>query len=115
MALTLVRKCAIEEDEELEHDELWGMPKEKQFFDILKKYGITEYWCSKEFDPSEDFPVGAVFLPTDDAAPALEIYDLYTRIDVCPDEYCPVTVTNGSKDSETFNIATNDLERREVN
>ena len=45
MALTLVRKCAIEEDEELEHDELWGMPKEKQLFDILKKYGITEYWC----------------------------------------------------------------------
>ena len=91
----------------------WG--KEKQFFDILKKYGITEYWCSKEFDPSEDITVGSVFLPTDDAAPALEIYDLYTRIDVCPDEYCPVTVTNGSKDSETFNIATNDLERREVN
>ena len=87
----------------------------KEFINILRSYGITEYWCSKGFDPSEDFPVGAVFLPTDDAAPALEIYDLYTRIDVCPDEYCPVTVTKGSKDSETFNIATNDLERREVN
>ena len=89
--------------------------KEKQFFDILKKYGITEYWCSKEFDPSEDFPGGSIHLPTDDPKPALELYDLYTIIDVCPDEYCLVMVTKGSKDSETFNIATNDLERREVN
>ena len=60
MALTLVRKCAFEEDEELEHDELWGMPKEKQFFDILKKYGITDYLCSEEFDPSEEFSGGSV-------------------------------------------------------
>ena len=97
MVLTLVRKCAFEEDEELEHDELWGMPKEKQFFDILKKYGITEYWCSKEFDPSEDFPVGAVFLPTDDAAPELELYDLYTRMEEYTDECCPAVVSMGRK------------------
>ena len=114
MALTLVRKCAFEEDEELEHDELWGMPKEKQFFDILKKYGITEYWCSKEFDPSEDFPVGAVFLPTDDAAPELELYDLYTRMEEYTDECCPAVVSMGAKDSETFNIAAKNMERREV-
>ena len=47
----------------------------------MKNLRITEYWCSKEFDPSEDFPVGAVFLPTDDAAPELELYDLYTRME----------------------------------
>ena len=90
----------------------WG--KEKQFFDILKKYGITEYWCSKEFDPSEDFPVGSVFLLTDDAAPELELYDLYTRMEEYTDECCPAVVSMGAKDSETFNIAAKNMERREV-
>ena len=82
---------------------------------LVRKYGITEYWCSKEFDPSEDFPVGSVFLLTDDAAPELELYDLYTRMEEYTDECCPAVVSMGAKDSETFNIATNDLERREVN
>ena len=54
-------------------------------------------------------------MPTDDAAPELELYDLYTRMEEYTDECCPAVVSMGAKDSETFNIATNDLERREVN
>lgn len=89
--------------------------KEKQFFDILKKYDITEYWCSKEFDPSEDFPVGSVLLPTDEGAPAVEISDLYTKMVEYTQEYCSVGVfIRGTGDSEIFNAATKNMERREV-
>ena len=104
----------FEEDEEFEHDELWRLPKEKQFFDILKKYGITEYWCSKEFDLSEDFPVGSVLLPTDEGAPAVEISDLYTKMVEYTQEYCSVGVFIRAGDSEIFNAATKNMERREV-
>ena len=91
------------------------MSKEKQFFDILKKYDITEYWCSKEFDPSEDFPVGSVLLPTDEGAPAVEISDLYTKMVEYTQEYCSVGVfIRGTGDSEIFNAATKNMERREV-
>ena len=89
--------------------------KEKQFFDILKKYDITEYWCSKEFEPSEDFPVGSVLLPTDEGAPAVEISDLYTKMVEYTQEYCSVGVfIRGAGDSEIFNAATKNMERREV-
>ena len=81
---------------------------------FLKSMELQSIGASKEFDPSEDFPVGAVFLSTDDAAPELELYDLYTRMEEYTDECCPAVVFMGAKDSETFNIAAKNMERREV-
>lgn len=89
------------------------MSKEKQFFDILKKYGITEYWCSKEFDPKEDFPRTELLLPTDNPEPAVNVIDLYTD-EKDPEGFCPLFVIKGSKGSNVFNKYSSELERREV-
>ena len=83
------------------------MSKEKQFFDILKKYGITEYWCSKEFDPSDEYPKNELLLP------ALSIIDLYTD-ENDPEGYCSLFVLKSSKDSNNFSKYSDGLERREV-
>lgn len=89
------------------------MSKEKQFFDILKKYGITEYWCSKEFDPSDEYPKNELLLPTNDPNPALSIIDLYTD-ENDPEGYCSFFVLKSSKDSNNFSKYSDGLERREV-
>ena len=79
------------------------MSREKQFFDILKKYGITEYWCSREFDPSDEYPKDELLLPTNDPDPALSIIDLYTD-EKDPEGYCSLFVLKSSKDSNNLSI-----------
>lgn len=87
------------------------MSKEKQFFDILKKYGITEYWCSKEFDPKDEYPGYKVVIPTNDPKPANDIYDLYTPRE---EDGGQVIVFKEDKNSDFFNVYTKGLERRQV-
>lgn len=89
------------------------MSKEKQFFDILKKYDITEYWCSKEFDPSDEYPTTELLLPTDNPEPAVSIIDLYTD-EKDPEGYCSLFVLKSNKDSMNFSKYCDGLERREV-
>ena len=88
------------------------MSKEKQFFDILKKYGITEYWCSKEFDPQDEYPGYRVVLPTENPKPANDLYDLYMPSD--PDDRRQILVFQEDRGSEFFNVFTKGLEKRQV-
>lgn len=34
--------------------------KEKQFYEILKKYNVKDYWCSSEFNPKDKNPCGTI-------------------------------------------------------
>ena len=53
-------------------------------------------------------------MPTDEGAPAVEISDLYTKMVEYTQEYCSVGVFIRAGDSEIFNAATKNMERREV-
>lgn len=53
----------------------------KEFINILRSYGITEYWCSKGFDPGADEPCGELLLPTGHSGCAARVYDLFNETD----------------------------------
>ena len=89
------------------------MAGEEMAHTLVRKYGITEYWCSKEFDPSDEYPGNELLLPTNDPNPALSIIDLYTD-ENDPEGYCSLFVLKSSKDSNNFSKYSDGLERREV-
>ena len=38
------------------------MSKEERFYEILKKYGVKEFWCSHEMDLSLKYPLGVLYV-----------------------------------------------------
>lgn len=51
--------------------------KRDKFLNILKKYGVKEYWCTPEFNPGEEHPYGMLVFPFKNASMFCEIDDLY--------------------------------------
>ena len=83
--------------------------QEKEFINILRSYGITEYWCSKGFDPGADEPCGELLLPTDHSGCAARVYDLFNETDTMR-----VDVRTAVEGSEAFHKLAGELEHRRL-
>ena len=81
----------------------------KEFINILRSYGITEYWCSKGFDPGADEPCGEVLLPTGHSGSAARVYDLFNETDTML-----VDVRTAVEGSEAFHKLAGQLEHRRL-
>lgn len=88
------------------------MGKGKQFLDILKKYGITEYWCDKDFDINEEHPYSEIVIPTKEWGVIREIRSLYN--DYSDDDLSHLTVWGVSSNDSLFVQYTQDKEKRIV-
>ena len=56
--------------------------KEKQFYEILKKYGVKDYWCTKEFSPSDSQPCGVIVFRSDiNHCIATKLFEMYNDIE----------------------------------
>ena len=56
--------------------------KEKQFYEILKKYGVKDYWCSSGFDPASSQPCGTVVFRSNISRCILpELFEMYNDIE----------------------------------
>ena len=83
--------------------------QEKEFINILRSYGITEYWCSKGFDPGADEPCGELLLPTGHSGCAARVYDLFNETDTMR-----VDVRTAVEGSEAFHKLAGELEHRRL-
>ena len=83
--------------------------QEKEFINILRSYGITEYWCSKGFDPGADEPCGELLLPTGHSGSAARVYDLFNETDTML-----VDVRTAVEGSEAFHKLAGKLEHRRL-
>ena len=83
--------------------------QEKEFINILRSYGITEYWCSKGFDPGADKPCGELLLPTGHSGCAARVYDLFNETDTML-----VDVRTAVEGSEAFHKLAGELEHRRL-
>lgn len=81
--------------------------QEKEFINILRSYGITEYWCSKGFDPGADEPCGELLLPTGHSGCAARVYDLFNETDT-------MRVRTAVEGSEAFHKLAGELEHRRL-
>lgn len=52
------------------------LSKKNKFYNILRKYGITGYWCDREFDLSEGVTMGSICIDYNDLDS-----DLFTELD----------------------------------
>ncbi|MEI3139172.1 MAG: hypothetical protein V8T31_06305 [Lachnospiraceae bacterium] len=83
--------------------------QEKEFINILRSYGITEYWCSKGFDPGADEPCGELLLPTGHSGCAARVYDLFNETDTMR-----VDVRTAVEGPEAFHKLAGELEHRRL-
>ena len=83
--------------------------QEKEFINILRSYGITEYWCSKGFDPGADEPCGKLLLPTGHSGCVARVYDLFNETDTMR-----VDVRTAVEGSEAFHKLAGELEHRRL-
>lgn len=84
------------------------MGKKEQFEKLLKDAGVTEYWCSSDFNPCMKYPNTKIVIPIINYKLAVSILDLYN--DYEDNMNCSVEVVE--KDNGFFNFITKDLERR---
>ena len=88
------------------------MGKGKQFLGILKKYGVTEYWCDEDFDIDEEHPYNEIVIPTKNWDVIREIRSLYN--DYSDDDLSHLTVWGVSSNDSLFVQYTQDKEKRIV-
>ena len=88
------------------------MSKGKQFLDILKKYGVTEYWCDKDFDIDEEHPYNEIVIPSKEWGVIREIRSLYN--DYSDDDLSHLTVWGVSSNDSLFGQYTQDKEKRVI-
>lgn len=62
------------------------MSVKSQFLGLLRKNGISEYWCSEDFDPNEKHPKGRLLIETESIRVMDELAQLYYQ-DI--DDYLP--------------------------
>lgn len=86
--------------------------KGKKFVNILKKYGITEYWCDEDFDINEEHPFATVVVPKHDWSLTLEIQELYN--DYSDDNSSLLRVMGIDKANLSFSQVVKNLQRRAV-
>lgn len=56
--------------------------KEKQFYEILKKYGVKDYWCTSGFNPSDSQPGGTLIFRSElSSGLCIELEDMYNDIE----------------------------------
>ena len=82
----------------------------KEFINILRSYGITEYWCSKGFDPGADKPCGKLLLPTGHSGCSARVYDLFNETDTMRVD----VRTAVEEGSEAFHKLAGELEHRRL-
>jgi hypothetical protein len=54
------------------------MDKELQFKNVLKSFGVTKCYLSKEFDFNDKYPCGKIYVDVDSNDLDIEIYKLFT-------------------------------------
>lgn len=89
------------------------MSKGKQFLDILKKYGVTEYWCDEDFDINEEHPFVNILIPSSDTNLIMEVTFLYNDYD--NEDTCLAHVSGMDKSNHLFKRMSSRLQRRIVN
>lgn len=52
------------------------LSKKDRFYTVLRKYGVTGYWCDREFDLSEGVTKGIICIDYNDSES-----DLFTELD----------------------------------
>lgn len=68
--------------------------KEKQFYNILKSYGVKDYWCSSGFDPASSQPCGGiVFRSNINHCIATKLFEMYNDIE-SDDIYVSIKLRN---------------------
>lgn len=74
----------------------------KKVFDYLRSKGIHEIWVSSDVDFSEEYPVGSIYIPTDDMDIGNSVFVLLLDIDNDDTPSCDVGVCyNKSSDKYT--------------
>lgn len=88
------------------------MSKGKQFLDILRKYGVSEYWCDKDFDIDEEHPYTELVIPAKGWDVIREIRALYN--DYSDDDLSHLTVWGVAPSDRLFSQYTQDKEKRVI-
>lgn len=88
------------------------MNKGTQFLNILKRYGITEYWCDSDFNINEEHPFVNILIPSSNTSLIMEVTFLYNDYD--NEDTCLANITGMDKSNHLFKKMSSYLQRRTV-
>lgn len=86
--------------------------KKDEFLQILRKYGITEYWCDPFFHPEREHPVASIVFPVNNPHLSEEVDNLYN--DYSSDDTSTLAIYHASKGTNAFRIYSKGKEKRLV-
>lgn len=88
--------------------------KKERFYEILKKYGVSEFWCNKDFDLSEEYPCGELYIDCKNTEMKSDLYTLFNE-STSEDDLTGIFVGDFSKiDSVILGIMLENSEKRYV-
>ena len=88
------------------------MNKKEMFYALLRKYGVSEYWCDPYFDPARDHPAASLLLGTVNPVLSEKIDNLYN--DYSNEDTSTLAIYQANIGSRAFKAYSSGMERRVV-